>query len=294
MRSRLGRSAALAAALLLATAAKPVPTVVQGVFALAGGHPKVAATLYATPVGALSQDQPGVPTILGVTMTAPGARKPVASYEPELGKAAHIIAISHDFRDFTHVHSDAVEKGRLNAPITFPHSGFYHVYADAAPLGIGQQVFRFELRVGTARGAAAPAQPEPLPAPSLDAADGPYAARFAPFTLRAGQDAVLRLTLLRDGQPAPDVTPYLGVAAHAVFISTETLSYTHVHAIPASAAGASTAAMPGMADPPPLTGAVPPELALRVTPPSPGVYRLWVQFMAGGAVRTAAFTVLVQ
>lgn len=52
--------------------------------------------------------------------------------------------------------------------------------------------------------------------------------------------------------------------------------------------------MPGMGGALPLTGQVPPDLALHIEPPKAGPYRLWLQFMAGGQVRTVAFTVIVQ
>ena len=294
------RAVLAAAALLLAAAAKPVPQTVQGVFAMPGETPKATATLTATAVGSPSQDTtPSVPMLLGVAMTEVGAKKPIQQYDTELTKRLHLIAVSNDLRAFVHVHGDAVDKrGRISVPITFPDSGFYWVYADAAPAGIGRQVFRFDLRVGTARGASAPADAPPLPAPSLDASDGPYTVRFDPFTLTAGQETALRLSILRDGRPAQDVTPYLGVAAHAVLISASDLSYVHVHAMPAAdvmqdTAGGGMAGMPGM-DAAALAGRVPPDLALHVEAPKPGPYRLWVQFMAGGQVRTVAFTAVAQ
>jgi len=40
----------------------------------------------------------------------------------------------------------------------------------------------------------------------------------------AGQEAQLTLHLLRDEKPAPDLAPFLGVAAHAVFIDASDLT----------------------------------------------------------------------
>ena len=65
-----------------------------------------------------------------------------------------------------------------------------------------------------------------------------YGVRFDTLDLRVGQDAELNLHILRDGQPAPDATPYLGVAAHAVFISAADLTYVHAHTAPAAASAA--------------------------------------------------------
>lgn len=295
---RVAHRAALATPVLLsfAAAGRPVPQQVQGIFALAGATPKTTATLTASPDRSLTKSgDPSVPMTLDVTMTAIGAKKPIERYDSELGKVMHVIAISDDLRDFIHIHGEGVDRrGRVATYARFPHSGFYHVYADATPSGLGQQVFRFELRVGTAQGASAPAAGRPLPLPSFDARNDAYAVRLNPFTLVAGQEATIHLHILRDGRPASDVTPFLGVAAHAVLISASTLSYIHVHAQVPSTPDTGMGGMPGMGGAPLLTGPVPPDLALHIDPPEPGTYRLWLQFMAGGKVRTVAFTVVVQ
>ena len=291
---------ALTALLLAACSKKAGPEEINGTFALAGGTPKATATLYAAPAGSPPQDSgQGVPMTLGISMTKTGAKTPIQHYDTELTKELHLIAVGSGLRSFVHVHGDAPDKdGRFQVPVRFPHSGFYWVFADATPAGLGQQVFRFDLRVGTAKGASAPAAAPPLPPPSLDAADGDYAVHLDPFTLTAGQETTLHMHILHDGQPALDVAPYLGVTAHAVLISASDLSYTHVHAqapgTPGAGMGGGMDSMSGMGSAPPLTGRVPPDLALHVEPPTPGTYRLWLQFMAGGQVRTVAFTVLIQ
>lgn len=286
------RAALTSAALLLLAAAKPVPEKIPGVFALPGQAPKAAALLYATPQDIPSGGPgPAVPMLLSVSMTALGAKKPIRNYDAGLIHGLHLIVVGHDLRSFVHVHGDGPDKrGRITVPVVLPHSGFYWVFADASPGGLGQQVFRFDLRAGTSRGASAPAAGSPLPPPGLDAADGDYAVRLDPYTLTAGHESELRLHILHGGQPATDLTPYLGVAAQAVMISVADLSYTPAHA---ALPGAEMAGTPGMGGAPALTGRVPPDLTLHVEPPAPGTYRLWLQFEAGGQVRTVAFTIPV-
>jgi len=299
---------ALAACLpVLAHGAEPL----TGTYALPDGQPKVDATLVATP------GRGGAETF-DIAMTALGQQRPSMRYETELSKQLHVIAVSIDFRTFVHEHADRpAANEHFRVAMRLPRPDRYHVYADAAPSGIGQQVMRFELDAG---GAPAQQPAEPVPSP-LEAADGRYAARFDRFELRAGQESQLGLRLLRDGKPAPDVTPFLGVAAHAVFINSADLTYVHVHATPAAApgtggtgapmqrdfAGTTTAPtvghqgtagmeMPdGGAMPPPLRlGArVPPDLTLHVLAPKAGTYLLWIQFTAGGKVRTMPFVVAV-
>lgn len=285
-----------------------------GTYALPDGQPKVDATLVAT------LGRGGAETF-DIAMTALGQQRPSTRYETELSKQLHVIAVSIDFRTFVHEHADRpAANEHFRVAMRLPRPDRYHVYADAAPSGIGQQVMRFELDAG---GAPAQQPAEPVPSP-LEAADGRYAARFDRFELRAGQESQLGLRLLRDGKPAPDVTPFLGVAAHAVFINSADLTYVHVHATPAAApgtggtggtgapmqrdfAGTTTAptvghqGMAGMempdggAMPPPLRlGArVPPDLTLHVLAPKAGTYLLWIQFTVGGKVRTMPFVVAV-
>ena len=288
------RMASLTAALMICL---PVISLaaesLTGTPAAPDGRARVTAAMVVGPgrTGALAVD---------VTMTAIGQQRPITRYEAELSKQLHLIAISSDFSTFVHEHADKADaRGHFKASLRLPRPGSYHVYADAVPAGLGQQVMRFELNGGTAPAG----QPGPALAPALEAGDGRYAVRFAPFVLRAGEEGELSLNLLRDGKPAPDVTPFLGVAAHAVFIAEADLSYVHVHATPITAGKPSpgTAAHQGMAMtggdamPVPLrAGArVPANLTLHVLAPRAGTYRLWVQFMAGGLVRTVPFVVTV-
>ena len=314
--------AALAPALLYpashAAATEPAraaTATLPGIYALPDGQPKVAATLAAAP-------KPGGPAgteILDVAMTRLGSGQAITRFEVELSKRLHLIAVSGDLRTFVHEHGDKPDaRGHFRVPMTFPHAGPWHVYADAVPAGLGQQVLRFDLNLGETETPATPPAPQPT---GLEGMDGRYGVRFDALDLRSGQEAELRLHLLRDGRPAPDATPYLGVAAHAVFIGAADLAYAHAHAAPTAApmaggtgaamkqdvtgmagadvpgmgqAGGGHGGMPGMGGAPlrPRTK-VSPDLTLHVRALKPGTYLLWLQFMAGGQVRTVPFVVPV-
>lgn len=296
------RFAALAGILMLGGFAGQgrAAELLTGAYALPDGQPKVSATLTVSPGGGLRRT-------LDIAMTPLGATAPATRYETELSKQLHVIAVSADLRDFVHEHGEAPARdGHFRVPMTFPHPGSWHVYADGVPEGLGQQVMRFNVVLGTP--SAAPAPLQDLTPTGLTATDGGYAARFDGFGLKAGQEAQVSLHLLHGGKPATDITPFLGVAAHAVFIDAADLSYVHVHAAPAAmpAAGGTGAPMhhdmaamrdmPGMEGmgPPFATGAhVPPDLVLHVRAPKAGTYVLWMQFNGGGRVRTVRLVVPV-
>lgn len=280
--ANMPRRAALAALALLC---RPAPVAAAadtpGAYALPDGQAKVSATLSLAPAGS---GAPAGTRVLDVAMTRLGAARPITRYEVELSKRLHLIGVSADLATFLHDHAEQPgADGHFRVPMTFPRGGVWHVFADAVPTGLGQQVMRFDVNLD----GAAPL-PRPTPAlTGLDGSDGRYGVRFDALELRAGQEAHLRMHILRDGKAAPDLRPYLGVAAHAVLISAADLTYVHAHAAPA--ASPTMHHMAGAAMHP--DGDVPPELALHVQAPKAGRYVMWLQFEAGGQVRTVRFVV---
>ena len=166
----------------------------------------------------------------------------------------------------------------------------YHVYADAVPAGLTQQVLRFDLLVGEPT-AASRDNLQPQRGDVLRSAAGPYTVELDASDLASGKETEVTMRILKDGHPAEDLAPYLGVPAHAVFIAAKDLAYVHAHA---------TAAQPGFdghaghgGHGAAGTAGVPSELTLHLSPPQPGTYALWVQFTGGDEVRTVPFVISV-
>jgi hypothetical protein len=214
---------------------------------------------------------------------------PLTSFEEELTQKLHVIAVDSALSTFIHEHAEEpYANGWFRVNINFPKAGTYHVYADAVPTDLGQQVLRFDVAVGETA-PAGPANLSPQTGGVLRSSDGPFIVELATSGLAAGLQTELTMRILKAGQPAGDLAPYLGVPAHAVFIAAKDLAYVHAHATAGTAGGdgghGRHAGHEGTAE------AIPPDLTLHVTPPHAGVYALWVQFMGGGEVRTVPFTI---
>ena len=257
-------------------------TTITGQNALAGTDAKVTGTLTAIPAG-----QP-TDLKLDVVLSQPGQPKPVTKYDADLGKAMHVIAISEDLTVFIHHHVDHVIDGHGQVRIRFPKAALYHIYVDSMPHTLGQQVQRFDLPVGDAP--AAP--PLKLTPGMLSAESGPYQVTFDTLDLKAGEPSMLTLHIAENGKPAKDLKPFLGVGAHVVLISADSLDYVHVHpmAMDDMAGGGHAHDMPGMTMP----AAISPDMMLHVAVPKPGLYKLWVQFDGGRSLYTLPFVASAQ
>jgi hypothetical protein len=112
------------------------------------------------------------------------------------------------------------------------------------------------------------------------------------------------VVLDRSGQPARDLEPYMGMAAHAEILRADFSVFAHLHpsgSVPMASmmlasekigvANAAELPMAGMLMP---GERVPPEVSIPFGFPKPGPYRIFVQIRRGGHIQTAAFDAHVQ
>ncbi len=254
-------------------------TPLKSVFALPGVHEKVSAELVVRESVPLTRE-------LLIAFTDKATGRPITEFEEELTQQLHVLATDSDFTSFVHEHGGKPgPDGRFSVVMRFPKPGTYHVYADAMPKGLGQQVVRFEVPVGSSAFAAAPAH---MSANAVSAADGPYSVKLDASALRAGRESMMTLTVLKNGKPATDLGLYLGVPAHAVFVNTADLGYVHAHAMAADSGKSGHGAHASHGAP---TAAASAKMMLHATPPRAGRYALWIQFKGGNQVRTVPFVV---
>ncbi|ANB04943.1 hypothetical protein SAM40697_0982 [Streptomyces ambofaciens] len=200
-----------------------------------------------------------------------GSGKAVTAYQREHDKELHLILASRDLVTYRHLHPTRAADGTWSTPVDLPRAGGYRVFADFTPAGKGAE----GLTLGADLAASGRYDPARVPAPNRTVRTGDYQVRLD-GSLRPGRASELKLKVSRDSEPVTDLQPYLGAYGHLVALRSGDLAYLHVH--PNGEPGDGTT-KPG------------PEISFTATAPSPGTYRLFLDFQHQGRVHTAAFTV---
>jgi len=190
----------------------------------------------------------------------------VTSYDVQHDKELHLIVVRRDLTGFQHVHPVRAADGTWSVDVDLT-PGVWRVLADTAPADGEPVVLGADLTVP------GDLVPQPLGAQSLRASVDGYDVTLGGL-LRAGTGTELALTVARGGEPVTDLEPYLGAAGHLVALRAGDLGYLHVH--------------------PEEDGGSGPVVRFHTAFPSPGTYRLFLDFQHGGVVRTAVFTVEVE
>lgn len=170
----------------------------------------------------------------------------------------HLIAVRNDLSAFHHVHP-ALRAGTWAVDLDLD-PGPYTLFADFSSDG-RRAVISTPLSVpGALRDLL-------LPPASTVAHAGPYTVMLEAGDVRAETSSTLSFRVTR-GHEEVSVDPYLGARGHLVVLREGDLAYLHTHAEEDA-------------------------LVFETTFPSAGRYRAFLQLSAGGAVRTAAFTIEV-
>jgi hypothetical protein len=113
----------------------------------------------------------------------------------------------------------------------------------------------------------------------------------------------------KNGRPAQDMEPYMGMAGHAEFVRSDLSVFAHVHpagsvsmaalelaqaGIPRGTESAQEPMSMPMAMPMAESGPLPPEVRFPFGFPQAGDYRIFVQIKRAGRVETGAFDAHVQ
>jgi hypothetical protein len=209
--------------------------------------------------------------------------EPVTDFDELHERRLHLILVRRDGSDFRHLHPEMDAAGNWSEVVSLPTAGVYKVFADFSTGG-EQHTLGGDLFVA---GGEFEARPFPAPAPLATA--GGYEVRLRAAGAAAGEPTSLRFEVRRDGEPVPDLAPYLGAKGHLVALREGDLAFLHVH--PEEGEGAESGEHPHGDEH--AEAAAPGEIAFAATFPTAGHYRLYLQFRHDGAVHTAGFTVAV-
>lgn len=207
-------------------------------------------------------------------------------------KPMHLLVVSNDLAEFSHVHPEPQADGTYKVTHTFPSGGGYKLYADFTPPGAKQVVERFDMTVaGEARPQTQLVEDKPL----TKTVESLTVTMFPDKPLRTGQDLMLNFAIAdaQTGQPVTDLEKYLGALAHFVIINEDTTEFLHAHPMEPDEMlkgvmdhGASSKKQQS-ADKNAQVRT--PAISAHTSFPRAGLYKVWAQFQRGGRVITVPF-----
>jgi Heavy metal binding domain len=198
--------------------------------------------------------------------------RPVTSFATVHEREFHLFIIGRSLDYFEHVHPEpAGEAGRFDLQHELP-AGEYMLLADFLPYGGTTQMLQRAIVTPGYAGRLFPETPRLVEGPAGAVVDG-VRVRVADSDLAAGKPGCLRFELsdASSNKPIVDLEPFLGAPAHLLIVKPDLTDAIHAHPEENATGGPTVSFSPLM--------------------PSPGLYKVWVQFQRRGKVSTASFVV---
>jgi len=238
---------------------------------------------------------------------------------PDHGHLMHLFIISDPgLHRMWHLHPERIAGGAFAEELPSMPAGRYQIFADIVDKDGFPWTLVGSVELAQINGKALASDDSAwsgatVASPATDSAVSPLADggrmfwRRAAGPLKANVPMNFRFTVEdRDGQPAKDLEPYMGMAGHAEFIGTDMSVFAHVHPAgsvsmaalelarsgPAGATGELQAGM--SASMPMSSGPIPPDVSFPYGFPRAGDYRIFVQIKRAGQVQTGVFDARVQ
>lgn len=182
-------------------------------------------------------------------------------------KILHMIAYDQSRNEFSHVHPEFQNK-TWSVNLDLPTNGSYFIWAQGQ-LQDGTEFSTF-VKSQIVNG-----KPE-LPAKPLGdqrkSTDKGTTLELDKTQIRAGKMVMVNFKVTREDGQAPEISPYLGALAHVIAASPDGDELIHVH---------------------PMAGGSPNTGMIHATFPTEGDYRLWVQLIDKGELKTIPLSVTV-
>jgi hypothetical protein len=233
---------------------------------------------------------------------------------PDHGHLMHLFLVRTPSLDRVwHLHPKQMSDGSFVDALPSLEAGHYDVFADI----VDKSGFPWTLvgsidlpnisgspLTGDDSGGAAPAIGAAIGSTVAVLSDGSRVVWHRDAPLKANVPMILRFEVEdANGKPVNDLQPYMGMAAHAAIIKSDLTVFAHIHpsgTVPMAAlmlAGdkmTGGSSMAGMNMPAGMNLAVPgapvsPDISIPYGFPSPGLYRIFLQFNRGGKIQTVSF-----
>lgn len=230
---------------------------------------------------------------------------------PDHGHLMHLFLLRVPAMDhFAHLHPDQSSNEQFSTQLPAMPAGHYQVFADIVHQSGFPATMLGEVNLPDVSGKIAGGDDcewsgAPINTAAIDTTVSPlsnggrmvWERREA--RLKAGVPAVFHFRVEdKNGDPASDLEPYMGMAGHAEFVRFDLTTFAHVHpagSVSMAAVGLAQAGLPGgreqnpaqagMTMPMPLS----PEVSFPYGFPRPGDYRIFVQIKRAGRVETGVF-----
>jgi hypothetical protein len=197
------------------------------------------------------------------------ANRAVTTFDVEHEKRLHFVVVRRDGSGYQHLHPTMAADGTWSVPLTLPSAGSYRVFTDFKAAGGVKMTLGTDIQVP---GRYEPATlGDPVRTVSVDGYEVTLNG-----DLKEGSSSPVTATVTRNGQPVADLQPYLGAYGHLVTLRATDFGYLHVHPLGEPGDGTTTAG---------------PQVRFAVEVPTPGRYRLFLDFQHEGDVHTAEFSV---
>jgi hypothetical protein len=232
---------------------------------------------------------------------------------PDHNHLMHLFLIRVPGMDrLLHLHPERIEGGAFAQDLPVISAGKYQVFADVVdkagfPWTLVGEVNLPQIDGKPLAGDDASWSGAPLTKPTAESntfllPDGGHMMwerAIGPLKANTAMNFTFRVRT-KEGKPAQDLEPYMGMAGHAEFVRSDMSAFAHVHPAGSVAMAALELAQAGVLEAGPampggmVMGAQSAEVSFPYGFPQPGDYRIFVQIKRGGQVETGVFDAHVE
>lgn len=193
-------------------------------------------------------------------------RAPVTDYGLVQDQRMELILVRRDMTEYQYLTPTMKPDGTWTVPVRLDEPGSYRAFVTFRPGKAAEPV-----TLGVDLESPGEVEPQAVPQPrEIVDVDG-YTV-ILNGTVVAGGVSRLYATVLQGEDSVTDLDPYLGARGHLVMLREGDLGLLRVRPVPASKTG--------------------PTISFEASVPTPGYYRIFLDFQHRGELRTAEFTVL--